>query len=77
MFRSVKSMSTSELVFLLRNSFIFGFSIGAIGIMCLLLAALRKENLLIVMSAATIPLLLGLFLNILYRRVTLELSRRI
>ncbi len=77
MFRSVENMSTGELVFFLRKSFLLGFSVGAIGILCLLLSALRKENILIVGSAAIIPLLLVLFLNKLCGQISTELARRI
>ena len=77
MFRSVENMSTGELIFLLRKAFLLGFSIGAIGILCLLLSAFRKENILIVGAAAIIPLLLVLFMNTIYGRISSELARRV
>jgi hypothetical protein len=77
MFRSFENLSTAELINLLRKSFILGFSIGAIGILCLLLSAFRKENILIVGAAALIPLLLVLFMNNIYGRISSELTRRV
>jgi hypothetical protein len=78
MFRSVESMSTRELIFLLNKSFILGFSLGSIGLMCFFLFAFQKEeNLLIIGATAILPLLLALFINVLYRRILSELSRRL
>jgi hypothetical protein len=78
MFRSVESMSTRELVYLMNKAFVLGFSIGSIGLICFFIFAFQKnENLLGLGAAAIIPLLLALLINMLYRRILGELSRRL
>lgn len=78
MFRSVESMSTRDLVYLMNKAFILGFSIGSIGLICFFIFAFQKnENLLGLGVAAIIPLLLALLINMLYRKILGELSRRL
>lgn len=78
MFRSVEKMTNTELIFLLRNSFLLGFSIGSIGTLCMLLSVIGKQkNMLIFTSTTVITLLLVLVLSIIYRRISSELARRI
>ena len=78
MFRSVESMSTRELVYLMNKAFVLVFSIGSIGLICFFIFAFQKnENLLGLGAAAIIPLLLALLINMLYRRILGELSRRL
>lgn len=78
MLRSVESMSNRELVFLAKGAFILGFSLGAIGLICFFIFALQKEaNPLALGATAIVPLFLALLMNMLYRRILGEVSRRL
>lgn len=78
MLRSFESMSSRELIFLVNKAFMLGFSLGTIGLIGFFILALQKEqNPLSIGAAATIPLLLALLINVLFRRINSELSRRL
>ena len=76
MFRSLKSVSSRELVFLLKGFFLLGFSLGAIGVMCFFLLTYRKED-YVAAGVIVFCLLLALLINIMYRRIVAELSARL
>lgn len=76
--RSVESMSNRELAFLAKGAFILGFSLGTIGLIFFFILAIQKDaNPLALGAAAIVPLLLALLMNVMYRRILGELSRRL
>jgi hypothetical protein len=77
MLRSVESMTTRELIFLLRKFFILGFALGSIGLICFFLLAAGNDDPLGSGAVAAGTLLLALFLNMLNGRIVTELSRRL
>jgi len=65
-------------MFLAKGAFILGFSLCAIGFICFYIFALENEaNPIGLGATAIVPLFLALLMNMLYRRILGEVSRRL
>ncbi|HRH17834.1 MAG TPA: hypothetical protein PKV17_07045 [Aquabacterium sp.] len=77
MIRSVENMSNRELISLTRKSFILGFSLGVIGILCFFAIVFKHPENPLAAGVMAIPLLLALLINVMYRKILNELSSRL
>lgn len=83
MLRSIQRMSSRELIYVLRGAFIFGFALGTIGGMSLILLVVGQsksanENPIMVGGVAIVFLVTALVLHIfINRRVLPEITKRL